>query len=150
MEYARFIHPKHYDPTNREFKRLAFKTVGNGGASGIRLSCVEASGLTICQHSRKYYDGNITGEPPVFLIFDDSALPDTLTIEQTDVGNSDKCHHDVFNKADRSKYKHADKALKAIVKALDIYSLRRCRNGHHTAVNDDDIADFVRIAEESD
>lgn len=147
MEFIRFFHPKHYDKHRNEFKSLAFKTIRNGGASILWVECIKSSGLTICEHASKFYESAITGDPPVFWRFDSSSLPATLEIQQTDGGNNDPCHHDIFWQPDRLKHRNADDALREIVKNIDIMTLERCRNGQPELISEVDLLDFARVAD---
>lgn len=132
MEYVRLLHPKHFDCQRGEFKSLAFK-VYDDGASVIHLGCV--TGVTICQHIRKYYP-NVGGEPPVFWIFDKAILPKECRLVQKQSDSGDDCHYNIVSNGSDNAL---NKALGKLLKAQPFETFHICNNGHERTVRRADL-----------
>ena len=103
MEYVRLLHPKNFDHVRGRFNELSFKKKGEG-VSVVERLCAETGCGIICNHARKFYP-YITSEPPVFWVFDESALPSGYSIIQTTPSNNDRCHHEIRDVSNNQLWK---------------------------------------------
>jgi hypothetical protein len=134
MEYVRFLHRDHFDPRPQQnrFKSLAFKNSSNGGgASVVQRPCVDATGLTICDHARKYYSPRVTGEPPIFWIFDEAVLSTARRFEKIKTDSGDECHYNLHGVSDAE--------LKRLLKATPLSDFMICENRAHRPLLRDDL-----------
>ena len=95
MEYIRLLHPRNFDHERGRFNELSFK-VKQTGVSVLQRTCVVERSELECSHIREYYPF-VTGEPPVFWVFDEGILPDNYLIEQSVMENNDECHYEIRN-----------------------------------------------------
>jgi hypothetical protein len=116
MHYIRLLHPKHFDSERNEFKSLAFKNY-DGGASVIQRECVDTASPSICDHIRKFYP-NTGGDPAIFWIFPEDAIPAGGTLVQVQSESGDDCHHDIVGLS--------DKQLRTFLKSSSLADLQIC------------------------
>lgn len=102
--------------------------------SVIQLECIKKRGVSVSEHIRTYYAG-IAGEPIVFLIIEDRALPVGYTIRQTPSDpmgqNDDKCHHEIFGVSNKNLKK---------LRKRPINEYHVCDNGGHRNLTEQDVA----------
>src|SRR5665213_2565977 len=99
MHYIRLLHPKHFDCERNEFKSLAFKNY-DGGASVVQRECVDSTSTSICEHIRKFYP-NTGGDPAIFWVFPQTAIPAGGTLVPIPSDTGDDCHHDITGLSDK-------------------------------------------------
>ncbi|MFZ2030081.1 MAG: hypothetical protein WAU68_07230 [Vitreimonas sp.] len=91
----------------------------------------------ICEHARHWYPG-VGGEPPVFLLFEESEFPSGHELKNTPSDSGDDCHRD--------EVKLSDKQLKKFRK-LPVERFSTCDNGAHRAVSAEDIEKWRATSE---
>lgn len=93
MELVRLLNIRHYDPRRGRFTTLAFRKFGEG-VSVVGKKCVEDAGRSLCDHIKLYYSST-AGDPPIFWVFPDDALPESAELVQEVSTTGDDCHYDV-------------------------------------------------------
>jgi hypothetical protein len=73
----------------------------------------------------------ITGEPPIFWVFEESILHAGYRIEQQTAPTGDLCHYNIQG--------ISDAALKALLRARVLSDFCICTNGHHRSLQQGDL-----------
>jgi len=95
MRFVRVIHQDHYDSRLGRFQSLAFRpSSSNGGVSVFEYDCAIATSSKICNHINIFYP-HVSGQPPIYWVFDASALPEDHDIETSPSDRNDACHRDI-------------------------------------------------------
>jgi len=122
MDYIRWLHPRHFYQQHGRFGSNAFRNLGPKDSKSLSLvecECVVATGLTFCDHARKYYlETNTVSEPPIYWRFPyETVLPPPGKIEPTPTATGDKCHRNIYGISDdilRSRFLYIDPASKTL------------------------------------
>jgi hypothetical protein len=101
----------------------------------VERDCVDRSGANYCGHARQYYPSSVTGDPPIFWIFDDTLLPSDVNIIQKTSGSGDACHYNLDNISNGK--------LGKLVSRTDPRTMYICdSSGGYRLITDQDIASF--------
>ena len=95
MAFVRVAHPKDFDVNRSRFSDTLFKQSTGGGMSVFDADCAIAQSGTICEHCRAYY-GDLTGDPPIFCIIEDSELPPGTVRTPSLSSTGDECHFELI------------------------------------------------------
>lgn len=134
MECIHLVHPRKYNVKEKKWTRAAFRN-NKGSLSIIGCNCVEDSGLSLCEHIRKFYGAftGIASDPPVFWQFDTEHLPHGGNISPD--GAPERCHFIVNGLNDERLWGHFEPH--AGVEALSHLSI--CNNSEPRQLKLEDV-----------
>ena len=95
----RLMHPKHFCPVKRGYRRTAFQNSSGGGVSCIECDCIQARGVHECEHIKQLYSERISGDPPVLWQIQAGELAAGSRLEP-DSSNGDDCHRNLYDMTD--------------------------------------------------
>ena len=134
MEFIRLVSSRHFDQQRQRFQSWAFKNSSEdrgGGISLIDKECIAGTGLSTCEHIRRYYQPTI-GDVVIFWEIP-SNLPAGGRLEQETTDSGDDCHYNLRDLSDNQ----AKQYFKSKTPSLE--GFRICDDDHHRELTLEDI-----------